>query len=109
MRRREEVVRHGGGNLVRVIEALNGFRAKHGSWPTELLIYPQAIANLRDDHLTKLGFSLLKNKVRLIHTNDLVLIARDDEGRTFDYGSEGWSRGRPKESAEDWLGYPPLS
>src|SRR3712207_3844433 len=104
MSNRGQTVKQGGGNLVRVIEALNGFRVKHGSWPTELLIYPEALADLQDRHLTDLGFGLLKEKVRLVHANDLALIARDDEGRTFDYGSEGWSQDKPEEPAEVWLG-----
>lgn len=105
MSKSEPIVKNNGGDLVRVLEALNGFKAKYGSWPTELLISPITLANLKEHHLTKLGFTLLENKVRLVNTTKGKLASRDDSGRTFDYDSEGWSRDRPEEPAEVWLGF----
>jgi hypothetical protein len=91
--------------LVRVLEALNGFKAKHGSWPTELLISRVTLSNLKEHHLTELGFTLLENKVRLLGAGDYKLVSRDDSGRTFDYDSEVRSGSRPEEPAEVWLGF----
>ena len=63
MTRLGPIVRNNGGDLVRMLKALNGFKAKHGSWPTELLISRITFSNLREHHLTELGFTLLENKV----------------------------------------------
>ena len=105
MTRLGPIVRNNGGDLVRVLEALNGFKTKHGSWPTELLISRVTLANLKEHHLTDLGFALLENRVRLLAVGDYKLVSRDDSGRTFDYDSEGWSGGRLEEPAEVWLGF----
>ena len=73
MSRSRAIVRNNGGDLVRVLEALNGFKAKHGSWPTELLISRVTLANLKEHHLTELGFALLENRVRLLGVGDYKL------------------------------------
>jgi len=56
-------VRNNGGDPVRMLEALNGFKAKHGSWPTELLIPRATLSNLEEPRPTELGFTLLENEV----------------------------------------------
>ena len=63
MTRLGPIVRNSGGDPVRMLEALNGFEAKHGSWPTELLIPRVTLSNLKEHRPTELGFTLLENEV----------------------------------------------
>jgi len=43
--------------------------------------------------------------VRLVPTDREVLVAEDDEGRTLDYDTEGWSSKEPDQRAAEWLGF----
>jgi hypothetical protein len=63
MTRLGPIVRNNGGDLVRMLGALNGFKATHGSWPTELPISRITFSNLKEHRLTELGFTLLENKL----------------------------------------------
>ncbi len=98
-----EVIRHG-GNLVRTLQALDGFMATHGSWPTRLQIRPECLVDLATHHLTPLGFYRLQSKVQLETSDELDLIARDEAGRLFDYGLYGWDVKNTGQSAREWLG-----
>ncbi|MNZ78491.1 hypothetical protein D3C78_970670 [compost metagenome] len=98
-----EVIRHG-GNLVRTLQALDGFMATHGCWPTRLQIRPECLVDLATHHLTPLGFYRLQSKVQLEISDELDLIARDEAGRLFDYGLYGWDVKNTGQSAREWLG-----
>jgi 8-oxo-dGTP pyrophosphatase MutT (NUDIX family) len=98
-----EVIRHG-GNLVRTLQALDGFMATHGCWPTRLQIRPECLVDLATHHLTPLGFYRLQSKVQLEISDELDLIARDEAGRLFDYGLYGWDVKKTGLSAREWLG-----
>lgn len=97
-----EVIRHG-GNLVRTLQALDGFMATHGCWPTRLQMSPECLTDLAVHHLTPLGFYRLQSKVRLEVSDELKLIARDESGRSFDYGLHGWDVKNLGLSAREWL------
>lgn len=98
-----EVIQHG-GNLVRTLQALDGFMATHGCWPTRLQMRPECLVDLAVHHLTPLGFYRLQSKVRLEISDELDLIARDEAGRLFDYGLHGWDVKNAGQPARDWLG-----
>lgn len=98
-----EVIRHG-GNLVRTLQALDGFMATHSCWPTRLQMRPECLVDLAVHHLTPLGFYRLQSKVRLEISNELDLIACDEAGRLFDYGQHGWDVKNTGQSAREWLG-----
>ena len=106
MSNKGDFVNYGGGDLHRVLATLYGFKAKHGSWPTELLVHSRTVANLRS-HLTDLGFEFLTNKVTIAPTDEQVIISRDGSGRTLDYDSERdyIYIGDTDELAEAWLGF----
>jgi hypothetical protein len=92
------------GITVRFIEALNGFRKKHGYWPDRIEAPGATIASLATEYLTPLGFFLLQSKVELAVGPEGALVARGGEEDTFDYGREGLQTGKYKHDARAWLG-----
>lgn len=103
---RTKAIRSDGGVLVRITEAINGFRTKHGYWPSQIEISDGTLAALVTYHLTPFGFFLLQSKVELVRSEEDALIAKGDNGRAvFDYGSEGWqSVEGHQHNARAWIG-----
>lgn len=93
-----------GGNLVRTLHALDGFFAVHGRWPTQLQLYPECLIDLATWHLTPTGFYRLQSKVRLHVERETRIVARDEQGREFDYGTHGFEVTNTGTSARLWLG-----
>jgi hypothetical protein len=94
-----------GGVMVRVIEALNGFKTKHAHWPVRLEIEARTLSALATYHLTPLGFFVLQSKIELAEGVDGKLVAFGMNGESFDYGEEGWqAEGRHSHDARAWLG-----
>jgi hypothetical protein len=85
-----KTIKSPGGITVRMVEALNGFRRKHGYWPTTLTAESAFISFLATKSLTPLGFFLLQSKVELVEGSEGALIASGRGADTFDYGEEGW-------------------
>lgn len=52
-----KTIKNQGGVLVRLMEAINGFRTKHGRWPTKVQVDETTIAHLATVSLTPLAFS----------------------------------------------------
>jgi len=98
----KEVVRQHGGYLVRVFQAIDGFRSCYGEWPTKLHLDAVAYEGLCS-HLTKLGIELLNMKIAIeIDDNGPSSIyASDESGRTLVYG---WVYRKPDIDAFQWLG-----
>src|SRR5712692_8188914 len=70
-----KTIKSPGGVLVRVIEALNGFKTKYGHWPRTLELDNETIALLATQSLTPRGFFLLHSKIDLAtHGSGLVLM-----------------------------------
>ena len=92
------------GITVRFIEALNGFRKKHGYWPDRIEAHDATIAALATEYLTPLGFFLLQSKVSLIAGAEGVMVARGRDDDAFDYGREGLRTSKYKHDARAWLG-----
>lgn len=100
-----KTVKAPGGVTVRVMEALNGFRTKHGRWPERLEVEARTLADLATYSLTPLGFFLLQSKVDLTMGTDGKLVAFGPGDQTFDYGDEGWrTEGKHAHDARAWLG-----
>lgn len=95
---------HEGGNLVRTLQALDGFFAVHGSWPTRLQIPRECLADLAQWHLTTTGFHRLQSKVRLDVVDEMKIVASDAQGRVFDYGEHGFEVTNTSLPARRWLG-----
>lgn len=98
-------VQHHGGNLVRVLAAIDGFRRRHGSWPERLQMHDAALVDLVTRHLTPFGFFLLQSKLKLEISRETNIVAVDQHGRSFDYGREGQHHKPSGVSAADWLGF----
>jgi len=92
-----------GGNLVRTLQAIDGFFAVHGTWPTDLQMHPECLIDLATRHLTPTGFYRLHSKVRLHVSQDMNLVASDTHGRTFDYGEHGFDVTNTSMPARRWL------
>lgn len=92
-----------GGNLVRTLQAIDGFFAVHGAWPTDLQMHPECLIDLVTRHLTPTGFYRLHSKVRLRVSHDMNLVASDTHGRTFDYGEHGFDVTNTGMPARRWL------
>ncbi len=89
--------------MVRFIEALNGFKSKHGYWPASVEAPADTICAVATHCLTPLGFFLLQSKVDIVVGADGQIVARGEGEDAFDYGEEGW-RGEHQHDARVWLG-----
>jgi hypothetical protein len=97
-------IKNFGGNLVRVLQALDGFKGRFGYWPSEVHLCRAAITSLQDYHLTAEGFARLSAFVNLVPVEDIVMIARGPDGSVFNYGEEGFDGPKPPLSAARLLG-----
>jgi hypothetical protein len=104
-----KTIKSPGGITVRMLEALNGFKRKHGYWPSTLTAGSALISFIATTSLTPLGFFLLQSKVELVEGPEDELIASGREGDSFNYGEEGWQdfpvpKGGAVADARAWLG-----
>jgi hypothetical protein len=85
----------------RVCIAINGFRARYGSWPTtihlpkgvlEPLFKPATLARLND-------------RIKIIY-DDSYFVTRDDQGNFYSFKTDGFVDGSDID-ARDWLGVSP--
>lgn len=90
---------------MRIIEAMDGFKRKHGCWPTELYLDEGTFDVLRQHSLTEEGYRRLAHFVTLVSTNRMIILATGPDHREFDYGEEGWSGPRPAVSVGEMLGF----
>jgi cold shock CspA family protein len=93
-------------NWLRVCAAIDGFRARHGRWPTRVRAFR---SSLYDFYLL---FTLedrikIASKITLV-ADDVPMIAEDDSGAEYNYGQEGFPQFPPDFRAADWLGVSPL-
>lgn len=96
----------GDKNFVRLCAALNGFKQRHGLWPTRVVAYSASLEDLRQHVLGRTAYDAVTRKVALI-VGDAGFRAEDDSGNSYDYGQEGFPESRPNPSAEEWLGVHP--
>ena len=96
----------GDRNWVRLCAAVDGFRARHRSWPSRIRISPRVIADLRDNVFDRHSFKRLEAKLALV-PDETSFIAQDDEGRSHNLGEEGFSKVEPDTRTSDWIGIVP--
>jgi hypothetical protein len=91
-------------NLDRLLATLQGFKAKHGHWPTRVRVSKVLIKDLKQT-LTTDGYEKLVSKVALITspTRHFEIHAEDDCGLGFAYGDPTAERGDDAD-IESWLG-----
>lgn len=96
-------------NWIRFCAALDGFRLRHGAWPTRVRLLHSIVADLRDHLFAPEDFAQISARIEFVTDEDVGLIAEDDEGRRYDYGQEGFPPRRPDPSAAAWLGVQPTA
>lgn len=92
-------------NWIRLCFAIDGFRVRHGSWPSRVRIFPPSLANIRDDLLTAEDFSRITAKIMLVPDGD-SMVAEDDTGKSYHLGRDGYPLypfERPVPNAAQWL------
>lgn len=99
-----EIVQNWGGYLMRVLATLNGFRRKHGEWPTTLSV-SQGVLDALQFHLTDVGMRLLESKLRLILRDGEAVLVAGGGSSTFDYQAEEGAWNEPDQRADEWLGF----
>ena len=87
------------------INAISGFYSQFKSWPTRIIINEKVLADLRENFITPNALSKIERKVEIIPTDHEVILAENDEGQTFLYGS--LLTEISDISAEKWLGVVP--
>jgi hypothetical protein len=93
-------------NWVRLCAAVDGFRARYGTWPTRVRMSPAMLENLRKHIFDPISFAQLESKLKLVG-DEAPMIAEDEEGRSYSYGAEGFTKVEPDIRARDWLGVKP--
>jgi hypothetical protein len=89
---------------VRVCAAIDGFRSRHGRWPTRIRLSRDALAWLREHVLTGAGFAVVGSVVELAADERATMVAEDGTGAAYNYGKEGFPRLPWDESARAWFG-----
>jgi hypothetical protein len=89
-------------NWIRLCAALDGFRARHGRWPTRVRMFQVSLEDLQS--LFAAGdFARILSLVNLV-ADEASMIAEDDTGASYNYGEEGFPAELPSPSAKQWLG-----
>jgi hypothetical protein len=89
-------------NWVRVRAAIEGFKVRHGTWPTRVRLFPAVLQNLREDLFSPEMFAKLTAKIQLI-SDEAPIVAEDDWGNSYSYGKDGFPHPRPDQHATEWL------
>ena len=88
----EKFVKSSGGNLVRIGQAIDGFKTKYGYWPTALQVDVETLSMLKKHHLTEEGFKQLSGFVPITPvTGDVSIVTIGIGEDKFDYSREGLS------------------
>jgi hypothetical protein len=98
-------IKRPGGVTARVVATINGFKAKHGYWPTRIEAEAATIIALATHYLTPFGFFLVQMKVELTEGAIGTVVARGRGKDAFDYSNEesAWTDSQPFD-ASAWLG-----
>lgn len=102
MQRDDIITAYGLGSLPRIVDTINCFRRRYGAWPTTLLVDADMLQALQEYNLTPAGMRLLAAKLTIGAAKGTI-IARDDQGQTFEYDASHMKPERPGESADYWL------
>ena len=89
-------------NLVRLLLAVEGFRARYRRWPQRIRFREGYIDELQK-LLTEEGFRNLTSKLELVADDVDGIFAEDDLGGLFSYGQALSSDGKSDLPAREWL------
>jgi hypothetical protein len=93
-------------NWVRLTVALEGFYDRYGRWPTRVRLHEFVLEDLRDHLFSPAAWARIEEKLRFV-ADDVGVIAEDDQGAAFNYGSEGGPANPVPTPAREWLGVEP--
>lgn len=93
-----------GQSLARVLAAIEGFQVTFNAWPSAVRVTPSYLEHLRSVVFTPEAFARLSAKVRFISDPAATVVAENDGGQQYDYGSLGFAKVRPIVRAREWLG-----
>ena len=93
-------------NWVRLCSTINGFRSKYKCWPNRIRLYKQIHEDLFYIFSPQ-SFTKLEEKVKFIIDDSPIIVAEDDEGRSYSYGEEDSVKIIPDIDAREWLGIEP--
>ena len=96
-------------NWVRLCMVIEGFRLRHGHWPTRVRLPSACLANLREDLLTPQEFAQLSAKIALV-PEEVSMTAEDDAGARYTTGEEvppvaAWLGVEPRTDRAEEEGY----
>jgi predicted GIY-YIG superfamily endonuclease len=91
------------GSVPRILDTINCFRRKYGSWPTRLLVDEVMAKAIQQDNLTLAGWQALANKLDVKYSVVGTVIAEDDAGNTFEHDSACISPEDKQHSADYWI------
>jgi hypothetical protein len=93
-------------NWVRLCASIDGFRKRHGVWPTRVRAQAICIGDLRGMFSPE-DFDALCATIQLVVDEEASMVSEDEQGRTFDYGNEGFTPEPEEDPARLWLGVTP--
>lgn len=94
-----------GKNWCRLCATIEGFYARHGRWPSRIMV-PEWLDQNLDDILTPEVYGKVRSKIRIIPGGESI-IAKDDFGASYDYSEHSLPDKRIP--VEEWLEvYPDL-
>jgi hypothetical protein len=95
-------------NWIRLCGAIDGFRARYRLWPTRIRLSEGILNNIKA-LFTFSSFAKIEEKITFIAIKDTTIIAEDDNGRRYNYCTEGFTQIPPDLTAKEWFGVNPDS
>jgi ADP-ribose pyrophosphatase YjhB (NUDIX family) len=86
----------------RIRQAMDGFRARYGKWPTRVLMNGEMVDGLKLDTLTDLGWAMLVSKLEVVRIREGRVIVEGESGDRFEYG-ESYEPVPAGKSADVWI------
>ncbi len=86
----------------RIRQAVDGFRARYGKWPTRVLMAGDMADDIKQHTLTDMGWSMLVSKLEIVRIREGRVIAEGESGDRFEYG-ESYDPVPAGKSADVWI------
>lgn len=93
----------GRGSLPRILDTINCFRRRFGTWPTRLLVDKDMAEALQQDNLTLAGWVALTKKLDVQYSIVGEVFAEDNAGNSFKYKANLFTPEDKNQSADYWI------
>jgi len=94
---------YGIGSVPRILDTINSFKRKYGSWPTRVLMDKGMADAIREYHLTQEAWDSLAKKVDISYTVEGNVIAENERGDSYEYDSSFIPPESRDSSADFWI------